>query len=292
MNSSRDSDTNIDKLNFKPSHFPYFLAISSIESLIGVILNATVIVAILRHSSYRALPGNLLVLNLSTIDLVSAAFVLPFHVVVVWEGKWITSNFDIHRLVLMLAVLTGICAIIAITIDRYIGVAYSLRYQAIVTHGKVKLGIAVTWVLPTSMSLVFFATTKSVVWEIVRLFNQTLLLIATTMVFVLYSNMLYYSWKQSKKISSQLVSVVGGRKKVKRALGLMKSARKIFLILCLYVGTFAPLVIYKVIQGKETEMEEVRYWLILIPFGTSCLNPLVYSIGNRRFQRIMKAQRW
>ena len=285
MINSTDYNLTTDGLQLPSSHLPFFLAICSLESLIGVTLNTKVIVAILRRNRLHEFPSNLLVVNLAVADFFASAVFLPFQALVTWERQWITTNYEIHRSLFVFVVLTSAFAIKIITIDRYISVAYSLRYQVIITAKKAKIAIAGAWILSGIFSIGYFLTGKLLSVTFYQTFLAVILILTILFMFFLNLYLFRASRKHAKKISRQLSSVIGGREAVSRHLGLSISSRKVFLILFLYVATFAPIMLCRIVYGQDFEKKEFYFWILLASVGNSCINPLIYSLGNRHFRQ-------
>ena len=294
MNNSsnhRVTTTSAASFEFHSSYLPLFLSICALEAFLGVILNITVIFVILRHRQLRELPSSVLVLNLATADLFSSAIFLPFHALLVAKVHWITSTSnDIHRCLCVFISLSSAFSIQAITIDRYISVAYSLRYQVIVTPHKAKFGSALMWAMSVIFSIAeFIAGRLTNVLAVYQTVLGTILAATILVMFALNVRMFSISRKQVRRICVQLSAVAGARKAATRQLGLAKSARKLGLILALYVLTFGPIFISKfVLYHGELESKEFYYWMLLVPLGTSCINPLVHAFWNRHFRQIMR----
>ena len=292
MNNSPNhsvTTTSAPSLEFHSSHLPLFVSICALEAFLGVILNTIVIFVILRHRQLRELPSSVLVLNLATVDLFSSAIFLPFHAVVFAKVHWITTSDAVHLYLCVFISLSRALSIQAITIDRYISVAYSLRYQVIVTHHKAKFGSALMWVISAIFSIAGFIAGRTNVLGVYQSVLGITLVATILVMFVLNVRMFSMSRKQARRICVQLSVVAGARKAATRQLGLAKSARKLGLILALYVLTFGPIFISKsVLYHEELESKEFYYWMLLVPLGASCINPLVHAFWNRHFRQIMR----
>ncbi|XP_043559823.1 alpha-1A adrenergic receptor-like [Chiloscyllium plagiosum] len=98
---------------------------------------------------------NYFIINLAIADLLLSTTVLPFSATLEIIGYWIFGRIfcDIWAAVDVLCCTASIMSLCAISIDRYIGVRYSLRYPSIVTEKKAVLVVVGVWVLSIVISI-------------------------------------------------------------------------------------------------------------------------------------------
>ncbi|XP_067852547.1 alpha-1B adrenergic receptor-like isoform X2 [Heptranchias perlo] len=98
---------------------------------------------------------NYFIINLAIADLLLSTTVLPFSATLEILGYWIFGRIfcDIWAAVDVLCCTASIMSLCAISIDRYIGVRYSLRYPSIVTEKKAVLVVVGVWVLSIVISI-------------------------------------------------------------------------------------------------------------------------------------------
>ncbi|XP_007903743.2 alpha-1B adrenergic receptor [Callorhinchus milii] len=98
---------------------------------------------------------NYFIINLAIADLLLSTTVLPFSATLEILGYWTFGRIfcDIWAAVDVLCCTASIMSLCAISIDRYIGVRYSLRYPSIVTEKKAVLVVVGVWVLSIVISI-------------------------------------------------------------------------------------------------------------------------------------------
>ncbi|XP_062909649.1 alpha-1B adrenergic receptor-like [Mobula hypostoma] len=127
------------------------LGLFMLFALVGNIL-VILSVAFNRHLQTTT---NYFIINLAIADLLLSTTVLPFSATLEIVGYWVFGRIfcDIWAAVDVLCCTASIMSLCAISIDRYIGVRYSLRYPSIVTEKKAVLVIVGVWVLSIVISI-------------------------------------------------------------------------------------------------------------------------------------------
>ena len=275
---------------FEPTRSAFFLTFSSLEAVIGTTSNMIVMVTILRSPRRRQLPCNLLVLSLVMADFISSALFLPFNILVVNQRRWILRNRGIYRSLHAFCTLTSAFSIIAITIERCLCIAFSLRYIAIVTIKKAKMGIFVVWALSCAIASGYLLAGEYDLAYYYQTFLKVFTISSILFMLALNVNLFRVSWNQSRKIIAQFRSITVGREAIKLQLSTSKTARMLLLLVSLYSVTFIPIIVCRVIFGVHLEEREVYYWVVLISLSNSCINPAVYSLGYKGFGRLQKTR--
>ncbi|XP_078087297.1 alpha-1A adrenergic receptor-like [Mustelus asterias] len=98
---------------------------------------------------------NYFIINLAIADLLLSTTVIPFSATLEITGYWIFGRVfcDVWAAVDVLCCTASIMSLCAISIDRYIGVRYSLRYPSIVTERKAVLVVLGVWLLSIVISI-------------------------------------------------------------------------------------------------------------------------------------------
>ncbi|XP_069754983.1 alpha-1A adrenergic receptor-like [Narcine bancroftii] len=127
------------------------LSLFMLFALVGNIL-VILSVAFNRHLQTTT---NYFIINLAIADLLLSTTVLPFSATLEIVGHWIFGRIfcDIWAALDVLCCTASIMSLCAISIDRYIGVRYSLRYPSIVTEKKAVLVLVGVWVLSIVISI-------------------------------------------------------------------------------------------------------------------------------------------
>lgn len=122
--------------------------------LFAIVGNILVILSVACNRHLRT-PTNYFIVNLAIADLLLSFTVLPFSATLEVLGYWVLGRIfcDIWAAVDVLCCTASILSLCAISIDRYIGVRYSLQYPTLVTRRKAILALLSVWVLSTVISI-------------------------------------------------------------------------------------------------------------------------------------------
>ncbi|XP_058137579.1 alpha-1B adrenergic receptor [Dasypus novemcinctus] len=122
--------------------------------LFAIVGNILVILSVACNRHLRT-PTNYFIVNLAIADLLLSFTVLPFSAALEVLGYWMLGRIfcDIWAAVDVLCCTASILSLCAISIDRYIGVRYSLQYPTLVTRRKAILALLSVWVLSTVISI-------------------------------------------------------------------------------------------------------------------------------------------
>lgn len=122
--------------------------------LFAIVGNILVILSVACNRHLRT-PTNYFIVNLAIADLLLSCTVLPFSATLEVLGYWVLGRIfcDIWAAVDVLCCTASILSLCAISIDRYIGVRYSLQYPTLVTRRKAILALLGVWVLSTVISI-------------------------------------------------------------------------------------------------------------------------------------------
>ncbi|XP_063784483.1 alpha-1B adrenergic receptor [Pseudophryne corroboree] len=120
----------------------------------AVVGNIMVIISVVTNRQLR-IPTNYLIVNLAMADLLLSTTVLPFSATFQITKYWVFGKIfcDIWAALDVLCCTASIFSLCAISIDRYIGVRYSLQYPTIVTRKRVLLALLCVWILSTVISV-------------------------------------------------------------------------------------------------------------------------------------------
>ncbi|XP_068134416.1 alpha-1B adrenergic receptor [Hyperolius riggenbachi] len=120
----------------------------------AIVGNIMVIISVVANRQLR-IPTNYLIVNLAIADLLLSTTVLPFSATLEIVKRWVFGRVfcDMWAAMDVLCCTASIYSLCAISIDRYIGVRYSLQYPTIVTRRRVLLALLCVWILSTVISI-------------------------------------------------------------------------------------------------------------------------------------------
>ncbi|NXT63084.1 ADA1B protein, partial [Chaetops frenatus] len=132
--------------------------------VVGLILGAFILFAIIGNilvilsvacNRHLRIPTNYFIVNLAIADLLLSFTVLPFSATLEVLGYWVLGRIfcDIWAAVDVLCCTASILSLCAISIDRYIGVRFSLQYPALVTRRRAICALLAVWLLSMVISI-------------------------------------------------------------------------------------------------------------------------------------------
>ncbi|XP_036407746.1 alpha-1D adrenergic receptor-like [Megalops cyprinoides] len=126
----------------------------SVFILFAIIGNILVILSVLCNRHLQTVT-NFFITNLAIADLLLSIIVLPFSACLEVLGCWIFGRVfcNIWAAVDVLCCTASILSLCVISIDRYIGVKYSLKYPTLMTEKKAGVILVVVWVSSMAISI-------------------------------------------------------------------------------------------------------------------------------------------
>ncbi|NXI37909.1 ADA1A protein, partial [Galbula dea] len=120
----------------------------------GVLGNILVILSVACHRHLQSVT-HYYIINLAVADLLLTSTVLPFSATMEILGYWAFGRIfcNIWAAVDVLCCTASIMSLCIISIDRYIGVSYPLRYPSIVTEKRGLLALLCVWALSLVISI-------------------------------------------------------------------------------------------------------------------------------------------
>ncbi|XP_060635403.2 alpha-1D adrenergic receptor [Anolis sagrei] len=140
------------KLTLQSVSVGVFLALFVLSAIVGNIL-VILSVACNRHLQTVT---NYFIINLAIADLLLSTTVLPFSATLeVLEDLWVFGRIfcDIWAAVDVLCCTASIMSLCIISVDRYIGVKYSLKYPTIMTEKKAVIIMVAVWISSMVISI-------------------------------------------------------------------------------------------------------------------------------------------
>ncbi|XP_076859684.1 alpha-1A adrenergic receptor [Brachyhypopomus gauderio] len=122
--------------------------------MFGVLGNILVILSVACHRHLRTVTHYFIV-NLAVADLLLSSTVLPFSAIFEMLGRWVFGRAfcDMWAAMDVLCCTASIMSLCVISVDRYVGVSYPLRYPAIVTERRALLALVAVWALSITISV-------------------------------------------------------------------------------------------------------------------------------------------
>ncbi|MBN3276111.1 ADA1A protein, partial [Polyodon spathula] len=122
--------------------------------MFGILGNILVILSVVCHRHLQTVTHYFIV-NLAVADLLLSSVVLPFSATFEILGRWVFGRIfcNIWAAVDVLCSTASIMSLCVISVDRYVGVSYPLRYPTIMTERRGLLVLLGLWALSITISI-------------------------------------------------------------------------------------------------------------------------------------------
>ena len=283
-----------------PAHISIFTATASgVFAIIATTGNALIILAVFKDPLKKLrTPFSYFLVNLATSDLIVGGVILPISVYV--HGMEATGYLNCtlmiaFHIIYFIAATSSIFSLLALCVDRYIAVAFPIKYR-IYLHWKKCMCISVLiWVV--SISLPFLHLKLSTV-TFLMVYDHIAVLTAFIGLLVTYIRIYVLLRKQGKSLSlAQQTSPVADNLMKKKWVNVERKVTRTFLlILMVFVVTYLPAVFIAYMlefYNLCTENEECREWLRDIQFllvcSNACVNPFICILRMQNFRSSIAA---
>ncbi|EPQ05358.1 Free fatty acid receptor 3 [Myotis brandtii] len=277
-------DTSLDPSFFPGNHWLYF-SVYLFTFLVGLPLNLVALVIFARKLQRRPVAVDLILLNLTLSDLLLLLF-LPFRMVEAASGMHWRLPFifcPLTKFLFFTTIYLTSLFLTAVSIERYLSVAYPLWYKARPRLRQAGLVSGACWLLATGHCSVVFITEFSgnsshntCYLEFQEEQLAILLPVRLEMAVVLFGIPLLIT----SYCYSRLVCILrrGASHRRKRVAGLVAATMLNFLI------CFGPYNISHVVGYLQGKSPVWRNYVLLLSTLNSCVDPLVYYFSSSGFQ--------
>lgn len=302
LNPPLDNETDYDIYAgvFDSSHHipPLFVA------LVITGLNAWVIYLVKTHTNLQT-NMNMLLSSLAFSDLLTGLLSIPLHVAcdVIRETPICVTS----QLALRFTSVSTVSHLLAITVDRHIGIKHSLRYNAVVTKRRIVIISALIWGLSIFTSLVQLAwidyaredieeenddiMIHEIRYDVISLVLFFLLpFLVMTIVYVDIFLVILRQYRHIKRYNSP------GWFETKRKTHQEWKAVVIFsMMLVMFLACWLPFFTVRLLHNLRSDSYDLsvplEYVFVYMRFLTSMFNPCMYILGKQDFRQAISASR-
>ncbi|XP_067414612.1 free fatty acid receptor 3-like [Emydura macquarii macquarii] len=271
------------------------LAVFVVTFVTGLPLNLLAFCTFVVKARRRLLPADVLLLNLTVADLLLLAFLPVRMAEASWEMTWRMLDFlcPLFNLLFYSSIYLTTLSLMGVSIDRYLSVAFPLRYKAGRRPAYAMLAVALFWVLAFSHCSVIYVVqyqgrgndTEGNLTRCYATFTDdqlaVLLPVRLEMFLVLFClplGITAFCYARFVTIIRSLPLVSRGRKR--RAVGLVVATFLIFVV------CFAPFNISHVVGYVEKKSPEWRSYALLLSTFNASLDPIIFYFSSSSFQKI------
>ena len=261
-----------------------------------VFVNLLVIIAV---KTKRRLQNsyNILLACLAATDLVVGAIVQPSFIVgeiFLITGATLTeycSRYNQTIFLFLAPCLTSLHLLALLSIERYLAMKYSLRYQEIMTKFRLSIAIISCWVAAVIPSI--FVITATMSYEALAI---AVFLVCSSLVVIFYCHISVYfvTRRHMNQIKTEQVSQDAKRKFLEEK----KAAITTSIIIGFVLFSFLPSIVYRFVGPFPVDYYFGNLFISFKPLILSCFlvnslcNPIIYcwrsSVLRRAFMELLK----
>ena len=252
--------------------------------------NTLILVALYKESSLHP-PTKLLFRCLTTSDLCVGLVSEPL-IVIYWLSL-LSERWDICRcsLTLSFIIATTLCSVSLLTlttisVDRLLALLLGLRYRHVVTLKRIRITLAVFWVLSISCSMVYF-------WNyVITLWYRYIGILLCLVISVFLYGKIFFSLRQHQ--SQVQAQVEGGQFNQSIPLNIARYRKAVSSALWLQLTVVVCYLPYGIAnalttqQGLSPSVFIVREATVTLLFLNSSLNPILYCWKIREVRQAVK----
>ena len=261
-------------------------------SLIACTTNLLILIAIYKKPALRSIT-NYFLASLAVGDFFVGIVALPL---------WITRSLlevadEEHPLnisvdcVYVLSVAVSTYNLCAVSLERYVGVIFPLRYSSIVTLRRFRCAVVSVWVLSSFIASLRLVIHEDIYWMIV-----------VSTVFFIPGVIISYCYVCIFKEASRQVRVIGQQSD--SALASYVHNKKASITIAIVIGVFyltaLPIIAFSITELTEVssekdmacqnnkEFESWGTWALFLAYSNSAINPWIYAARKSEFREALK----
>ena len=262
-------------------------------SFIACTTNVLILIAIYKKPALRSVT-NYFLASLAIGDFFVGIVALPL---------WITGSLlarvadEKHPLnisvdcVYVLSVAVSTYNLCAVSLERYVGVIFPLRYSAIVTLRRFRCAVASVWVLSSFIASLRLAIHEDTYWMIVV---STVFFIPGVIISYCYVCIFKEASRQFRVIGQQSDSALASQVHNKKA------SITIAIVIGVFYLTALPIIAFSITEVSSENMEKDMacqnnkefeswgIWALFLAYSNSAINPWIYAARKREFREALK----
>lgn len=289
--------------------------LNGVSGFAAITGNFLVLITFIKNQSLRE-PSYYFMTSLATVDLLVGLVVNPFYVAITNFVSWQYREERLLQLESFLAMTASTIIMHSLTVmsvERFIGVNYPLRYRSLVTEKRSCIAIASVWTFGLSFNSAFFATSNDDLPNMWIACGVLSGLIPMTIILFCYGKILRAARTQSRRIhvaegcvsnlDMPVDSAEGNRqvdnqlntsvaKEVRRA---RKTAWSVAVAIVVVMFLSMPAIVVSIMQILVSDdvclfrqNNRVWMWCATLSLVSSALDPWIYAMRIKEFRDCFK----
>ena len=267
---------------------------NALLSYTAIMINSVTIHAI-RTTPLFSKPLKTLLLSLAVSDLGVGLIVQPLNIVLlVMDLQPKTENDPAYKIISIAFYITvnlflfaSFFGVMALSLDRFLAIHLHLRYQEVVTHRRVVVGVISVWVFSTFLSLIRPWISENIIWMIFAIIEVACVIAAAFLNYKIYVAVQRHS-HQLQVLHLQQVAQTVEMASVWRLRKSAVATVSIYLVfLVCYLPDICMLFVTTTISEPNTALESLLLYINTLVFLNSSLNPLIYCWNMRHIRQTM-----
>ena len=272
------------------------LAVTCIRIISAIptfLLNAIIIFVVATRRRLQT-NTNILLACLAGTDLLTALVAQPISIVVdIKRIRDIGPFCTLEKVFVLASSMLSFATtshLVLISVDRYIAIKHSLRYQDIVTKQRLVFGVFLAWavtVVLTAQEIAHAVTDSDTLYTKVKDVIVTFITVLCITV-IIYTNCYIFSEtrRQKKRIQTEQVTY----EEAKRMKKDRKAANTLLIILAALALTYLPMTVGVLVMVSQN-MTKPRVMILLWSWGSTCFmlgslfNPVIYCWRIKKLRR-------
>ena len=258
-------------------------------SFIASTTNVLIIIAVYKKPALRSVT-NYFLASLSVCDFFVGVVALPL---------WITRSLlavadEEHPLSMavdcayVFCVGTSTYNLCAVSVERYVGVTFPLRYNAIVTLKRFRCAVVSVWVLSSFIASLRLVINEDAYWITVV---STVFFIPGAIISYCYVCIFKEASRQSRAIDQQNDSALA------RQVHNKKASITIAIVIGVFYLTALPALAFSINEvasqddascQEKKSLESWGTWALFLAYSNSAINPWIYAARKREFRDALK----
>lgn len=289
--------------------------LNGVSGFAAITGNFLLLITFIKNQSLRE-PSYYFMTSLATVDLLVGLVVNPFYVAITNFVSWQYREERLLQLESFLAMTASTIIMHSLTVmsvERFIGVNYPLRYRSLVTEKRSCIAIASVWTFGLSFNSAFFATSNDDLPNMWIACGVLSGLIPMTIILFCYGKILRAARTQSRRIhvaegcvsnlDMPVDSAEGNRqvdnqlntsvaKEVRRA---RKTAWSVAVAIVVVMFLSVPAIVVSIMQILVSDdvcifrqNNRIWMWCATLSLVSSALDPWIYAMRIKEFRDCFK----